>query len=373
MTLADDPDGMALVSQERRAAVSTPTSVVTVTAPAPPGAWEELVTRDGGAVPSQSMAWRDCVCADGTYVDASRLYEFGGGRRILLPLVRRKAVSPRVAHHASWPKEWGVGGPITPCGSVRSDEARSVLTDLAKHGGLSARLRLRHGSDPAWTAEAQGFRVVPHSMQVVDLAGGFARVWAQRFSRSARGAVRKAEASGIDVEVAKADEALAVYDALAESSVARWARQQHEPVRLTRWRWRRDAERVPMALVARRFGENCHTWVARYRGTPVAVVVVLYAGEYAKAWKAVMDKDLAGPVRAVDLLHRLIVENACDQGLRAYDLGESRPGSSLERFKLKLGAATYSAPELITERFPVISAHDLARGVVKRAIGFVDY
>ena len=214
---------------------------------------------------------------------------------------------------------------------------------------------------------------MPHSMQVLDLTGGFEDVWTKRFSRTARGAVRKAEASGIDVEVGKADEGLAVFDALVESSVTRWARQQHEPVRLAHWRWRRDAGRVPMGPVARRFGENCQTWVARHRGAPVAAVVVLYAGEYAKAWKAVMDKDLAAPVRAVDLLHRLIIEDACDKGLRAYDLGESRPGSSLERFKCKLGAVTYSAPELIAERLPMTATQDLARGLVKRAIGFVDY
>jgi hypothetical protein len=248
-----------------------------------------------------------------------------------------------------------------------------VLTDLAEHGGLWAQLRLRPGTDPAWVAEARGFCVASHNMQVLDLAGGFERVWAQRFSPSARSAVRKAEGSGIEVEVGKADEILAVFDALVESSVARWAHQQHEPASLTRWRLRRDAARAPMALLARRFGEHCQTWVARHRGMPVAAVVVLYAGGYAKAWKAAMDKELAGPVRVIDLLHRLIVEDACDKGLRAYDLGESRPGSALERFKRKLGATTYGAPELIMERIPVVSSHDLARRLVKRTIGFVDY
>jgi len=51
-----------------------------------------------------------------------------------------------------------------------------------------------------------------------------------------------------------------------------------------------------------------------------------------------MDRQLAHPVRANRLLHRLAIEEACDAGCRSYHMGHSRPGSSLAEFKQSFGA-----------------------------------
>jgi hypothetical protein len=62
---------------------------VRVTSPVPPGVWAIVAGADPSTMPFQTPAWRDCVCPGGTWRDASRLYELGNGRRLVLMAARR--------------------------------------------------------------------------------------------------------------------------------------------------------------------------------------------------------------------------------------------------------------------------------------------
>src|SRR6266702_3462040 len=85
---------------------------------------------------------------------------------------------------------------------------------------------------------------------------------------------------------------------LMESSIERWAAMQHEPLWMTRWRTTRFAPPAMVGSVARHFGSGCAVWMARLKGEPVAGIVVLSSGAYAKYWRGAMNKQLAGPTRA---------------------------------------------------------------------------
>jgi hypothetical protein len=85
-----------------------------------------------------------------------------------------------------------------------------------------------------------------------------------------------------------------------------------------------------------------------------------------------MDKQLAGPLRANELLHRMAIEEACEHGYRSYDMGLTRPASPLAAFKEKLGAVPSEAYSLRLERLPVEAARDASRNLVKKMIGFRD-
>src|SRR5258708_17968455 len=97
------------------------TSPVRATSPVPREIWSTLAKSDRRAVVSQSLAWHDCVCASPRVVDVSRLYEFADDRQIILPMVRQDKVPLRLGTQSSWPKAWGVAGPITPNGVVRAE------------------------------------------------------------------------------------------------------------------------------------------------------------------------------------------------------------------------------------------------------------
>jgi GNAT acetyltransferase-like protein len=348
-----------------------------VTSPVPAAVWDEVARSDPAAVVSQSLAWRDAVLADGKYTDTSLLYEFGDGHRIVLPLARRRLCPPWAAVTGSWPGGWGVGGPLCEGGRVSPSEAAAVLADVARRPGVAATLQFRHDPGSSWLSEgggarAGGFVAQRRGCHVLDLSGGFGEVWQHRFRGTARTAMRKAERSGVTVEVDRSGRLLPAFCDLYGKSLQRWAARQHEPVWLSRFRSARDASDRVMALVSQQFGANCGIWVAWWEGTPVAAIIVLTYGGYAKYWRGAMDAGPANRVRANDLLHKLAIEDACEQGCQWYDMGWTRPGSSLASFKEKLGADLRYTWTLRTERLPLQATARISRQTVKKLIGFRD-
>ena len=326
-----------------------------VVSPVPREVWDSLLCSDEGAAVTQSLAWRDAVFGTGRYQDVSLLYEFASGRQVVLPLARHRRQPTQAAVVASWPREWSVGGPISPDGRVSPAEAAAVLADVARRGTLAAQVRLRYNADPTWLAQAGEFRVVKHGCYVLDLEGGFDHVWKHTFRGDARTAVRKAERSGLDIEVDRSGRLLGVLCDLREKSIRERASMRHHPVWLTRAVMDRiNSISMPqMELVARNFGKDCATWVARSKGQPVAALIVLRFGNHAHGWRVAVDKQLAHPVRATEYLHRLDVEAACGEGYRFYNMGGAPEGSSLARYKEKFGASLHFTRELYAEHLPV--------------------
>lgn len=346
---------------------------MTVSSPVPLDVWETALKSDDDAVVAQSLPWRDCVLADGRYRDVSRLYEFDSGTVVVLPLVRPRRVPTLASTVASWPRVWGAAGPISANGQVGADEAAAILADVAGIGALVTELRLRYDASDAWLSAAAGkFAVEESATWDLDLGGGFGQVWERRFRGSFRQAVRKAERSGLDVEVDRSGRLLGEFYDLYQKSIVRWAAMQHAPVWLTRRRLSSDTNPRRLALVADRFGHDCATWVARRHGAAVAAIIVVKSGGYAKYWRGAMDKEGANAVRANELLHRLAIEDACEDGHRWYDLGFARPESPLAAFKQKFGADLHLNRVLRAERLPVQAAAQLPRELVKKAIRFKD-
>jgi hypothetical protein len=345
-----------------------------ITSPVPREVWASLLRSDPDAVVSQSLAWHDAVLEAGRYRDISVLYQFASGRQVVLPLARPRRAPAWSTTTGSWPGGWGMGGPISEGGRITAAEAAAVLADVARRRTMVTEIRLRPGTAGDWLSASSQFAVVEHGLQwhVLDLAGGFPTVWQDRFRGTARTAVRKAERSGLEVEVDRSGRLLPAFFSLLESSIERWADMQHEPLWMTRWRTIRFSPPAMVAAVARHFGSDCAVWMARFKGEPVAAIVVLSSGAHAKYWKGAMNKQLAGPIRANDLLHRLAIEDACQNGYSFYEMGMTRPASPLAVFKEKLGAVPRPVHSLRAERLPIEAVRTGSRGLVKKMIGFKD-
>ncbi|MFF5979786.1 GNAT family N-acetyltransferase [Streptomyces olindensis] len=353
--------------------IPTPAGAVRVTTPAPRGTWRELAEADASTRVTQTPAWLDCVCATGPYRDASRLYEFEDGRRLLLPLVARRQRPSWLGEEESWPGEWGIGGPVCP-GPVGPTEARAVFDDLARRPANRIGVRFRPGDDEAWARSAPAdFRSEPHTVHVLNLEGGFGTVWERRFHQGVRRGVRRAERSELEVEVDRTGRLVPVFYELFEQSIARWAKQQHEPLALARWRRKHVFPRHRLETVADRLGESCATWLAWRAGEPAAAIVVLRHGGQALFWRGAMNRELAHPTRANHLLQRLAIEDACAAGCRQYDMGGSLQGPSLARFKESFGTDALSSPRYVRERLPLYAADRGLRKAVRRAIRFQGY
>ena len=342
-----------------------------VTSPAPRDAWEQALASDPTALVFQAPMWLDCLCAVGRYRDASRLYELLSGRRLVLPMVRLGCRTGPLAIEASFPPSWGMGG-VVASGGPRADDLAAVFADLSQRPLMRTSLRPNPLTNASWAeARPRGALTVPRLAHVLDLDGGFAHVWDERFTGSARTAVRKAERAGLTVECDTSGRRTAVFYELFERSLDRWARQQHEPRALARWRGHRRDPPRKLQLIAEHLADRCHLWVAWRGGEPAAAILVLQDAN-ASYTRGAMDKELAGPTRANYLLHQLAIEQACNAGCRHYHMGESGSSAALAQFKTRFGARPVPYADYHIERLPLTTADRHVRTAVKRVVGFRD-
>jgi hypothetical protein len=346
-------------------------NLIHVITPAPRDTWVEVLNADAEALITQTPDWLICIRRAGAYTDASRLYLFDDGRRIVLPFARRQHRPPALATEGSWPFDWGIGGPLVD-GPVDTGHTRGVYADLLSHPALARTLRTGPCADPAWRTAPPLFHRTKHTTQIVDLAGGFETVWSTRFRSSVRRAIRKAERANLHVEVDRTGRLIPVFYDLYQQSIQRWAAQQHEPLPLARWRAHRANPLRKFHTVADQLGDRCAVWVAWQAGEPVAALIVLRHLGQAKYWRGAMNSELASPTRANDLLHRLAIEDACQAGCSRYHMGDSRPGSGLAAFKAGFGAQPYLSHSYRAERIPLSAMDHQLRALAKRALRFRD-
>jgi hypothetical protein len=343
-------------------------AVPEVVTPAPRQAWARLIADDPHALVTQTPAWTDCVCAATGSRDASRLYDFGGGRKLLLPLLDLRH---RPGLYASFPSAWGFGGLVGA--DPQPGEIRAVLNDLRANCALGVRVRTNPLQHAAWAAgRPAGVAALPRRAHAIDLREGFEHVWKHGFSSRARNHVRRAERAGVRVEVDTTGELAPVFHGLFMQSVERWAAKQHEPVALARFRARRrDPLEKLRRMVADLDGAG-RLWVAYVEDRPAAAILVLQ-GANAHYTRGAMDAELAGPSRANYLLHRLAIEDACRSGCATYQMGETGGSRSLAQFKESIGAEPHDYAEYVIERFPMTAIDRGVRGAAKRVLRFKDH
>jgi Acetyltransferase (GNAT) domain len=324
-----------------------------VTSPAPRHAWEEILAASGDATVYQTPAWMDCIRHVDGYEDASRLYEWADGRRLILPMARRLLPVVGLSTEASLPAAWGAGG-IAAAGGVQASDVSAVVSELARRRVLRTCVKPGPFADATWSLGVPAAVTrVPHTVHVLDLAGGFDAVWGKRFPSKTRNKIHKAERSGVQVQASRGRQAAAVFTKLYLLSVERWLRRAPGPRMAARWRWRlTGAEPLrKFRIVAERLAMWCTVWIAVREGEPAAALILLKYGSHAFCWRAAMDEQLAGPTRANYLLQRVAIEDACRAGCLYYHMGESSP--SLAQFKRAFGAVPMHYVEYRLESVPL--------------------
>lgn len=352
---------------ELQQASSQPEQVIT---PAPRDAWREVMRSDPKTLVSQSPEWLESLQETGPFMDASRYYELQDGQRMVLPLARRRLLGG-LSTAASYQNSWGIGGVISSK-PLRREHLQAVVQDLLHQRDIHTIIRPDPLVAEIWEeAVPDGVVSFPKLAHVLDLEGGYPYVWEKKFKGTARTAIRKAEKSNLVVERDTSGRLIPVFYDLFKRSLERWGRQQHEPIFLTRLRGSMRDPLSKFEALARNLGEALHIWVAWSNGEPAAAIVVLQ-GKNANYTRGAMNKTLAGPTRANDLLHRLAIEEACEAGCRYYHMGESGSSTSLASFKQNFGAQPIPYAEYHFERLPITRVDQSMRGIVKRVIGFKD-
>ncbi len=338
--------------------------------PATVHAWTEVYRSDPEALPTQAPEWVAAACAGGPYEDASYLYEIAG-QRFVLPAIRRRGL-PGGGVDASFPEAWGIGGLVGP--GQTAETIRAVIDDVRARRVAQMTVRPNPLHSPLWEtaqrAAGVDVAVLEGHAHVLDLAPGSTAIW-DSFHTTRRRNVRRAERSDLRVECDTTGRLLPVFHTLLEGSFERWAGQQGEPAVLARWRGNRRDPLQKFEAIATALGDRCRTWVAWHGERPAASLLVLQ-DRNSHYTRGAMDKEVAGPTRANDLLHWMAIQDAVASGCSHYHMGETRPGSSLARFKEGFGARLVSSNRYQIERWPIGRADRAVRAAAKRVLRIDD-
>ena len=221
-------------------------------------------------------------------------------------------------------------------------------------------------------AGRRGITTVARTSHIINLDGGFDRVWRDGFTSANRRAVRRAEKLGVTIETDTTGRLVPVFYELLLHSFDRWAAQQNEPLWLARRRGRHRDPIDKFHAIAAKLGERCQVSVAWFEDKPAAASIVLRGGGNAHDTRGAMDKTLSAPSKANTLLQKTTIEAACRDGCRHYHLGDSGNSEALAAYKSGFGATSYEFAEYWIERVPLYRMGTAVRDGVKRTIGFRD-
>ena len=333
--------------------------------------WHTVADRDPDALVSQTPEWVDVLCRSG-YEDATRTYWAADGSRMVLPLVRRRSSLPRaISPLSSLPNGWGSGGLLAERTPTAQD-VRTVIEDLRAQPAVRVTLRPNPLHAPAWEEAARGLPLVvrPRLARVLDLRPGVQEVW-DHFSATARGALRRAEATGLEVRAGSAPELIGDFRRLYERAVRNLAEVRHEPQSLAMLRaYRRDPP-AKFLHIAQAMPDQVCVLIAERDGVPVAGLIVLL-GMNASCSRGVVDSSAPDAGRASELLHWRAIEEACMAGCASYHMGDAGLTARLGDFYERLGARPIAYADYSFERLPLQRSENAARIAVKRAIRFRD-
>jgi hypothetical protein len=332
--------------------------------------WERIrVVRERLPI-SHLPEWLDCMCSSGRWVDATRAYHTADGRRLVLPLARRRVTPAGGGDYQSWPYLWDAGadnGGLISDGPVHVDDVRMVTNDLISIP--AARIQVTPGAwdDGVWAAAALSrWRSILLSAHVVDLREGSHSSHIDGMSANFRKRLRKAERI-FEIESDTTGRLMPVVDDLYRRAIEQRAREHWLPTAMARQLMIYRDPPEGRAELVRRFGQNYRVWVAWRDGQAVSVIAVLSAGPAATFAGGVTDKAAAGNSGVGQLLHTRALETARDEGRSRYDLGSSGAPSHVY-FKESIGARPVAYHSYSFERLPITASQRTLRTVARTAL-----
>jgi Acetyltransferase (GNAT) domain len=346
--------------------------VVRVTAPVPTAAWTAVAAADPTTLPFHTPAWRDCLVAGSGWQDASRLYELRSGRMLVLMMARR-AVAPRLAIEASWPAGWGAGGVLAP-GGVRAEEAAMICADLGGGHAISASVRPGFAAAPAWQQPAGRAFTIPRAVHVAHFAGeSFDDYWARsvpaKMRRGMRNARRHLEDAGVTITSGNSPDLVAALYQVYLRWIDMRAGQRKMPAFLARRQARRMEPFSKFSAVAALLGAGCRISVAWWEGRPVGATINLYSSEAAIGWRAFTDRSVPTSFRLFETLAVEELRHACEVGCRYMELGESVGRRDLAAIKERMGGREHTFAEYCFEKLPLSPGRIAVQRLRRRAEG----
>lgn len=180
----------------------------------------------------------------------------------------------------------------------------------------------RQAPDAARTILPEGWRQAERT-HVIPLREGFDAIWTGRYDKENRTASRKAVRLGVVVALETDPAAAEILEELYRGQ----ARQ---------WTWHSLYRYGLFRVMMERLGGQARLWVARHAGRPVFAVLAFDHRDTVMPWVSGATPDARG-LCAGNLIHRVIIEDACSRGFAWYNFGSSGGIPGIEAFKVAFG------------------------------------
>jgi len=225
---------------------------------------------------------------------------------------------------AVWSLPFGTyGGPL----EIEGSGARVEL--LARYNKLRTHWRVM---DLGWvdfynTANESDGAIEHLSTHLVDLGQGFDHVWNHGYSKKKRQYARRAERSGVKVDLCEGLDGIADCYSIFVNRMDRWGRRMLYPLELFQELLTRDSEHVKL-------------YRAHRDGVTLGGHFIFYYRDMVLPWFG-MASVPGDELQAGSLLYARCMRDAAEQGFETYNIGGSLGKSSLVEFKEALGAKPY--------------------------------
>jgi CelD/BcsL family acetyltransferase involved in cellulose biosynthesis len=257
----------------------------------------------------------------------------------LMPVIE----SARGSFRSFWALPFGTyGDPLAGDPGTR-EALLDKFFDLA--GGLScleASANLFHGDHDSVSRRGADIRI--EECRLINLEGGFDEFWHKGLSHKKRQICNRCEREGIEVRPLGSEGEVGEFYRLYSDESSGWGGVHPYPKRL-------------FVELFKRRDDGVFILGAFLGGVLLGGHVDMYFGEMAQAWQAGMSEE-ANVYGVGVLLIKYAVEEACNRGMKIFNLGSSGGNEGIIFFKESLGGREY--------RFPVASMQKRWWGWLKK-------
>jgi hypothetical protein len=163
---------------------------------------------------------------------------------------------------------------------------------------------------------------------LVDLTGGFDRLWSDSIEKQRKKRTRRAENSGITVRRMNSHNDLRMYYDIYSRRLTGWGERTTYPLKL-------------FEDLLERGGETVRLYVAEHDGKIVGGHFNFYSKNMVTAWNGVTTPE-SNHLQPGTKLYIECFKSACSEGFEVYNLGGSLGKQSLIDFKESLGGVRYT-------------------------------
>jgi CelD/BcsL family acetyltransferase involved in cellulose biosynthesis len=284
-----------------------------------PQQWDDLAASPGATF-FHSRAWAEVLASTFRgWKPSPVVTEFSDGNVALLPLMSKVGIfGVEIYRESMVPGVYG--GPVflKPPTDEHWDGISSVIQSIPNLLMIGNPFLSQPRSLPftatMWT-------------HVLDLSGGIDSVL-RRFRKGHKAAVKAAERSGLEVEIATSPEDISEYFRIYEQTLKRWGR-------IARGFY--PAQLFMNLFSLPGYGENVKLWLAKHNGVVIGGIWVFYHNDHAVYWHGATDTPYLS-YHANHLLVTAAIKDSCNKALRWFDFNPSGGLKGVEHFKRGFGA-----------------------------------